>query len=543
MVRSGVISLFLLFSFHCLLAQGNRYMIFFSDKNNSEYSIDNPSDFLSEKAISRRVKNNISVDESDLPVINRYVLEVEALGVSTYFKTKWMNGLLVEMVPDLVPMVESLVFVNDVVLVAEGYQLLDQELIRNPSLPPIINSPESEDRSFLQNEMVGIPFMHEQNIKGEGIIIGLFDAGFPNLSRIDAFNHLFEDDQLIMTKDFTSNQIYVETLNEHGLQVLSVLAADRIDFTGIAPDADYLLFITEDTQLGTETPVEEYNWLFAAETADSAGVDIISSSLGYTTFDAPFQDYTYEDMDGESTVISRAAALAFDKGILVVSSAGNSGNSSWRYISAPADQPKVISVGAVDINRNRASFSSFGPNSNDEIKPDVMAFGSSTATIDMNGNIVAANGTSLAAPIVSGLGIGLLQAMPSSTHLEIANAIRASGDNALNINNSYGYGVPNFKAALAILNQPEAVVEDNVLVYPNPITDNTVYVKFDDANYGLKNMVQLISINGGRLIEMEVTPNEISNQIELDMTQYPAGLYLLELVNSNGKFRRKLIKY
>lgn len=543
MVRSGVISLFLLFTYQCLLGQGNRYMIFFSDKANSEYSIDSPNDFLSQKAIDRRKKNDIAIDASDLPVNNHYVQEVASLGISTYFKTKWMNGVLVEMTPDLVPIVESLAFVNKVVLVAEGNQLLDEELIRNTPQPPIVSSPVNEELSLIQNEMVGIPFMHEQNFKGEGIIIGLFDAGFPNLSRIDAFNHLFEHNQLLMTKDFTANQVHVETLHEHGLQVLSVLAADRIDFKGTAPNADYLLFITEDTRLGTETPVEEYNWLFAAETADSAGVDVISSSLGYTTFDAPFDDYTYADMNGENAVISRAAALAFDKGILVITSAGNSGSSSWRYISAPADQPKVISVGAVDVNLNRASFSSFGPNSNDQFKPDVMALGSSTAIIDMNGSVVVVNGTSLAAPIVSGLGIGLLQAMPSSTHLEIANAIRASGDNALNINNSYGYGIPNFQRALAILNQPEPVVEDNVLVYPNPVTNNTVFIKFDDVNYGLKNIVHLISISGSQLIKMEVTPNEINSQIELNMAQYPSGLYLLQLVNSNGKFTRKLIKY
>jgi len=543
MVRSGGISLLFLLSFNCLLAQENRYMVFFTDKDNSVHSINNPSTFLSEKSVARRGKNGISVDESDLPVINQYVLDVENLGASAFHRTKWMNGVLVEMLPDLIPFVESLPFVNTVLLVAEGAQLLEQELIRDSPLPDIINTPRSEETTSFQNDMVGIPYMHDQNFKGEGMTIGLFDAGFPNLSRIDAFSHLFENDQLLMTKDFTSNQVYVEGLNEHGLQVLSVLAAERVDFKGIAPNADYLLFITEDTRLGTETPIEEYNWLFAAEAADSAGVDLISSSLGYSTFDAPFADYTYEDMNGENTVISRAAAKAFDKGILVVTSAGNEGDNAWNYITAPADQPKVISVGSVDSNLDKSGFSSFGPNSNDHFKPDVMAFGSSAATINMQGNVELVSGTSIAAPIVSGLGIGLLQAKPSRDHLDIANAIRASGDNAFNVNNSYGYGIPNFKTALAILNQPEPALENNILVYPNPITDNSVFIKFNDANYGLRNEIELVSFEGRALMKMDVTPNEISDQIELNMSQYPSGIYILVLVNSNGKFTRKLIKY
>jgi serine protease AprX len=543
MVRSGVASLLLLLSFNSLLAQENRYIVFFTDKNNSEYSINNPSAFLSPKSIARRAKNGISINDSDLPVINQYVLDVENLGAAAFHRTKWMNAVLVEMLPDLIPIIEALPFVNAVLLVSEGTQLLDQELNRDPPLPPLINAPRNEEVTFFQNDMVGIPYMHEQNLKGEGMIIGVFDAGFPNLSRIDAFSHLFENDQLMMTKDYTSNQVYVEDLAEHGLQVLSILAANRNDFKGIAPNADYLLFITEDTRLGTETPIEEYNWLFAAEAADSAGVDLISSSLGYNVFDAPFTDYTYEDMNGENTVISRAAGLAFDKGILVVTSAGNSGNNSWKYITAPADQPKVISVGSVNANLDKSGFSSFGPNSNGQIKPDVMAFGSSTATINREGNVELVSGTSVSGPIVSGLVIGLLQAMPTESHLEIANAIRASGDNSLNINNSYGYGIPNFKRALTILNQPTPVVEDNILVYPNPIMDNHVFIKFDDVNYGLNNEIRLISIDGKGLIKMEVSPNEIRNQIELNMAQYPSGIYLLIMVNSNGKFTRKLIKY
>jgi len=543
MVRSGVASLFLLLSFHCLLAQENRYMVFFSDKNNSVYSINNPSAFLSTSAIERRHKNNISVNETDLPVSNQYVLDVEELGAIAFHRTKWMNGVLVEMLPELIPFVESLPFVSAVILVSEGSQLLKQELVRPPPLPPIINTTRNEETTTFQNEMVGIPDMHSEDLRGEGIMIGLFDAGFPNLSRIDAFSHLIQNDQLMMTKDYTTNQVYVEDYDEHGLQVLSILAADRVDFKGIVPHADYLLFITEDNRLGTETPIEEYNWLFAAEAADSAGVDLISSSLGYNLFDAPFTDYAYEDMNGENTVISRAAGLAVDKGIIVVTSAGNSGNNAWNYITAPADQPKAISVGSVMANLDKSGFSSFGPNSNGHTKPDVMAFGSSTATIKSQGDVALASGTSVAAPIIAGLAAGLIQAIPEARHLEVANAIRASGDNSLNINNSYGYGIPNFKTALNILNRPDPVVRDNILVYPNPITDNHVVIKFDDANYGLKNELQLISIDGKSLINTEVTPNEISDQIELNMAQYPAGIYLLVMVNANGKFTRKLIKY
>jgi len=543
MVRSGAVSLFFLLSFHCLFAQENRYMVFFTDKDNSSYSINNPETFLSDKAITRRTKHNILVDETDLPINENYVLALKNLGVATYHQTKWLNGILVEMLPGLVDDVELLPFVNEVELVAEGTQLLDTELIRVPPLPPITNTPESQEVTEFQNEMVGIPAMHELNFKGEGITVAVLDAGFPSLSRIDAFNHLFENDQVRMTKDYTINQVYIEDANVHGLRVLSILAAERIDFQGIIPNADYLLFITEDTRQNTETPVEEYNWLFAAEAADSAGVDVISSSLGYYIFDEPFQDYVYEDMNGETAVVSVAAKFAFNKGILVVTSAGNTGNATWKFITAPADQPNVLAVGAVNRALDKLGTSAFGPNSIGTIKPDLMAFGEGTATINAEGIIQTGIGTSFAAPLVTGLAIGLIQAMPLKTINEISNAIRASGDRVFRPDNEYGYGIPNFENALNALTQPEPTVDNDILLYPNPALNNHVFVKFDDNNYGLKSEIRLIALDGKLISSTMVIPSNVSDNIQIDLSQNRAGIYLLTVINSNGKFTRKLIKY
>ena len=545
MVRSGAISLLFLFSFHWVLAQENRYMVFFSDKDNSSYSVSNPEEFLSSKALSRRVKHALSIDESDLPVNDDYIQSVKSLGASTYFRTKWMNGILVEMIPSLVSSVELLSFVTEVRLVAEGAQLLDSELIKPPTSPPFDNTPETSNTTDTQNNMVGVSEMHEQHFMGEGVMVAILDSGFPNLGRIGAFSHLYDNNQIKMTKDYTINQEYIDESHNHGLKVLSIIAAERSDFQGIIPEANYLLFITEDTRDNTETWVEEFNWLFAAEAADSAGVDIISTSLGYSVFDDPFEDYTYEDMDGQTTIISQAAGLAFSKGILVVTSAGNAGNNAWQYITSPADHPEVLAVGGVTTDLTRVSLSSFGPNSNGDIKPDVMALGSGNSVINDEGDVQFGSGTSFSAPIVTGIAGGLLQAFPNKTNNEIADAIRASGTQSLNPDHEMGFGIPNFQIAFDILNHHEnnPDVEDALLIFPNPTKDDLVTVKVNETNLGLKSQILLTSIEGRILFDTEITPTEVKDNIQLDLSQNKAGIYIFIMINSNGRFAKKLIKY
>lgn len=520
-------------------------MVFFADKDNSPFSITNPTGFLSQRAISRRQKHGLAILAADIPVNESYVQTLNTLGLSTYFRTKWLNGVLVEMPPAMVNNVEALPFVNRVELVAPGAQLLDEEIDRGPPGSPIAVAPESQMSTDFQNEMVGVLDMHAQGYDGEGVMIGVLDSGFPNLSRIDAFQHLNTDNRILLTHDYTFNQRYVESGDQHGLRVLSVLAAQKEDFRGTAPEASYLLFITEDSQVNSEHRIEEYNWLFAAEAADSAGVDIISTSVGYSTFTAPSADYTYDDMDGQTTVISRAAGMAFDRGILVLTSAGNEGNQVWQFITAPADHPDILAVGAVNSALSRTRASSIGPNSAGVLKPDVAALGSGTSTINENGFIQLGSGTSFSAPLVSGVAAGLLQAEPELTNDRLARAIRASGSQASRPDNELGYGIVNFRRALASAGAPIVEGENNLLVYPNPAgqSQTSMSITFSSDDFGADQFVQLFSFDGRTLAEITVVPNNIKDTFSISWGDSPPGMYLLRVTSSNGKLTRKLIKY
>ncbi len=523
-------------------AQVNRYMVFFTDKANSEYSVSRPSEFLATRSRTRRQIFGIDVTESDLPVNSSYVNEVKALGAETFFRTKWLNGVLVEMDESLIAPVESLTFVDRVEEVAPGAQLLDEEL--PPNQGGLIQTTNPNDFSFeFQNELVGIPYMHDNNTKGNGVMVGVLDNGFPNLERIDAFAHLITNDRIVMTKDFANNQISVDRGEGHGLRILSIMAAEHELFQGGIPEADYALFITEDPIGEVEYRIEEYNWLFAAEAADSAGVDIITSSVGYSVFSDPAQSYDYEDMDGNTAIISIAAGLAESKGITVITSAGNEGNRAWQFITAPADHPAVIAVGAVNVARRRSSISSIGPNSVGNTKPDVAAFGNGVTAIDKNGELVLKSGTSLSAPFIAALAAGLLEARVETNPEEMRKVIKAAGHLANQPNNELGYGIPTFEAAVDALRTLIAGNQMDVQVFPNPSTTDYTFVKFPEELLNQEYEFKVVSTNGHVAIQGNITPNEIRDFLEIRWGGSAPGIYLLTLIGGSRKITQKLIKY
>ena len=257
--------------------------------------------------------------------------------------------------------------------------------------------------------MLGIDRMHQEGFRGDGLLVAIFDSGFRNYTNLPAFSHLIDREGIIQTFDYTKNSVSVENNFDHGLRVLSVLGADA-EMIGAVPQANYILAITENEV--SEYRIEEYNWLFAAEMADSAGVDVINTSLGYSVFDDESMSYTQDQMDGETTVISRAASIAASKGIVLVASAGNEGNNAWGTITAPADSEHLLAVGAVNNLADLANFSSTGPSADGRIKPDVVAQGVNTQLTNSQGTVTFQNGTSFSAPLVAGLAAGLMEAFP-----------------------------------------------------------------------------------------------------------------------------------
>jgi len=391
----------------------------FQDKGGQSITNFSYTDLLSPRAIERREKQNIPLDYSDLPVNAYYVTALKDLGFKVLNKSKWFNGVTVSYTGGNVDALWSLPFIQQI----DTLQLfIDFSDVRNTSKFDDIDFEYNYGNTSNQIEMIGGINLHEQGFQGQGMHIAVFDSGFRNANTIDAFSHLHANNQILGTWDYVDREFSVYEDNYHGMSVLSTMGGYvEGEFLGTAPKASYWLLRTED--VSAETLIEEYNWAVAAEFADSVGVDIINSSLGYTTFDIESQSHTYNDMDGQTTVITRAATMASRKGIIVCNSAGNSGNKSWKYIGAPADADSILSVGSVNQDSEVSSFSSFGPTSDGRIKPSVSAQGGNTTVITSNNTIATSNGTSFSSPVIAGMTACLWQAHDDKSNIEIIDAI------------------------------------------------------------------------------------------------------------------------
>src|SRR5258706_12034518 len=381
-----------------LFGQANRYIVFFKDKTNTPYSIGQPTYFLSDKAMKRRTKQNIDIVENDLPVDPAYVTQVKNTGARTFFTSRWMNCLLVEIGADSVNRVQSLPFVSRVEMVAPGKKLLGGRVgkLKKESSTAVPSA------TTAQLQQLGLDEMQRQGFHGETISMAVFDGGFQGVNFTQPFQHLFQNDQVKLTFDFVGNSGNVYQYDQHGTQVLSVIGAGIPNsFIGGAFAANFYLFVTED--VFSEYRIEEYNWLLAAEKADSAGVDIISTSLGYNEFDDPSMNYSATDLDGKTAIVTQAAVQAMLKGMVVVCSAGNEGNQSWHYITAPADAKGILSCGAVTSDGIKVPFSSVGPTADGRIKPDVVALGYGNAVVLPTGTVGSRSGTSFASPLIASL--------------------------------------------------------------------------------------------------------------------------------------------
>ena len=309
--------------------------------------------------------------------------------------------------------------------------------------------------------------LHSMGHEGQGKKVAIFDGGFSSVYRMPAFDSLYANNRILGTRDFVEGDEFVYEASSHGTQVLSCMAANLPYLVmGTAPGASYYLFKTED--VGSEFKIEEFNWVAAAEYADSLGIDVINSSLGYTTFNDETMNYSYEDLNGKTGICSRGADIAVEKGMLVVNSAGNEGDGSWKYIGTPADGINVISVGAVKSNGSRASFSSYGPTPDGRIKPNVSAQGSRAIVAGMKGYAVTStDGTSFSSPIMAGMVTTLWSAFPNKTNWEIKDAIEASGNQSTKPDSSLGFGIPDFFRAYVYLMEAGMAISGTGDVFSN----------------------------------------------------------------------------
>ena len=418
-----------------------KYRISLKDKAATEYSLKKPEKYLSAKAIERRRKQNLPIDSTDLPVCRKYIDEIRKQGVKIVVTGKWDNFVTVSCNDTtLIDRIAALPFVlsTEKVWISPGAGKPSMATERDSVLnQPTIHPDSIYGRAITQIQMSNGDKLHEAGFKGQGMTIAVIDAGFHNVDKITAMQNI----RILGTKDFVNQQADIFAESSHGMSVLSCIGMNRPDImTGTAPEASFWLLRSEDEY--SEHLVEQDYWSAAVEFADSVGVDVINTSLGYYSFDDKSKNYKYRDLDGRHALMSRQASHIADKGMILVCSAGNSGAGSWKKITPPGDADNVLTVGAIDKRAVLATFSSVGNTADHRVKPDVVAVGVGSDVIRTDGNQGRANGTSFSSPIMCGMVTCLWQACPTLTAKEVIELVRRSGDSAGFPDNIYGYGVP-----------------------------------------------------------------------------------------------------
>ncbi len=529
-------------------ADQHKYFIGFADKSGSAFTTSNPSEFLSPRAIQRRLFQNISYSEQDLPVNQNYIDSVVAKGATVFTKSKWFNGITILCDSSILPDILSLPFVISSVKVFREAKPKVKKIITS-GVPLNSNSElkitgEDYGMSFNQIHLMNGEAMHEEGFLGDGKLIAVLDDGFYAVDRLSPFDRLRARHNIVATWDFVSNNSSVYDDDTHGMSVLSTIAGYVPGMLiGTAPNASFLLLRSEDA--ATENIIEEYNWNAAAEYADSAGADLITTSLGYTEFDDSTANHVYSDMDGDHCPSSIAADIAASKGMLVVASAGNSGVSPWHFIGAPSDGDSVISVAAVDSMGRHIYFSSYGPAPDGRIKPNVAAKGYNSTLSDASGAITSGSGTSFSCPILAGAAACLWQAYSRASAMQIKMAIERSGSLYSTPNDSMGYGIPDFRTAGYFLTYgtTETPITDQLIsVFPNPFSDD-VSIKF------YSEYAQFISIeifnSTGQLISSQkgkTLDHTIHNFTSNSIVNASAGLYIVKVTTKDNSFVKKVLK-
>ncbi|WP_381527507.1 S8 family serine peptidase [Spirosoma soli] len=520
-----------------------KFLVLLRDKSNTPYSVNRPEQFLSQRSLLRRQKQNIAIQERDLPVNPTYVAQIRQAGAKIWFTSRWLNAVLVEASDSTIARVQTLSFVQGLEF---GRSLANARVSTTTPLNATSEAgsyakfgdfqPINYGNSALQVTQIGADVMHQQGYRGEGMLIGVLDAGFLNANRVGFLKPLFNENRIVATYDFVNKETSVYEDDSHGLSCLSAIAAAADNqLYGTAFKASFVLLRTEDA--GSESRIEEANWLFGAEFADSVGVDVISSSLGYTQFDDGISSYTYQNMDGKTALSTRAAQIATETGMVVVVAAGNEGNGSWRYLSAPSDAASVLAIGAVTQVGQRASFSSFGPSADGRVKPDLAARGQGTVIGSPGGQILMGNGTSFATPLVAGLAAGFWQAHPDLTAGQVTESLRRSGSQYATPDSELGYGIPNFAQASVA-----AESFNQLLLFPNPFNDTqSLAVRWGELAPNTPVDATLADMAGRIVWRNQYTKNETTLFV-LPKLNLSAGMYFMTLVAGDKKRTLKVVK-
>ena len=521
-------------------AQVQDALVFLTDKEDVAASIANPISILTQDAIDRKTLQSTPIDARDVPVNEDYITQLKnSPGISVYAKSKWMNAVYVRGtqndIEDLITagFVSSVEFMDKSLNFRPGGTIPDKFAIENQQSRIIYNYGDAAN----QTTMIRADYLHEQDFTGDGMVVAVLDSGFPNVLNNPAFSSIVAQDRLLGTYDFALRQENVDGTGSHGARTFSNIGGFILDqFVGTAPEASFYLFRTEYGP--TENPVEEAWWVEALERADSLGVDVVNTSLGYRAYDNAAYDHSYEDLDGQTTIGARGANHAFDKGMILVTSAGNGGSSSFPTVGTPGDSPGMLTIGAVDSDGDYVSFSSIGPTVDGRVKPDVMAQGLNAAVVSQNGTVSTGSGTSFSSPIMAGAVASLWQARPEIPNGQIMQVVRESAHLFNNPTDEMGYGIPNFEDALTILltlGLEDQLRAEQFALYPNPIK-TSVNVSF--PNGVTEADVSLYNIIGEQILTVKIS--NVTNWINL--SELGSGMYFATIKSNSKTNSFKLIK-
>ncbi len=535
-----IVLLFLFFLSQNIFSQEDAW-VYFVDKPDAQFYLDNPLEMLSQRALDRRTNQGIALDILDVAIHQPYVDQIIASPeIEVKAKSKWMNAVHVRGSISAIDALADLTCVDRIQFANRNLNIAGR--ISQSNVINTVNKQLDVQENFAygnssnQIQMLNGHLLHQQSYTGSGKIIAVMDAGFPGVNTASSFQRLRDNNQILGGYNFVARNDNFYTANSHGTMVLSTMGGFvENQLVGTAPDASYYLFITEDG--ADENPVEESYWVEAAELADSLGVDIINTSLGYFTYSNPNYSYTYQDMNGVTSFISRGADIAFSRGMICVTSAGNSGAGANPNISTPADAINTLTVGAVKFDETYATFSSIGPTFDGRIKPDVMAQGQNPYFSTTTGSVAnGSSGTSFSGPIIAGMVASFWQAIPWATNQQVVDFIRQSADRFSNPTPQFGYGIPDFQQAL---NLAQLSISENdkaqFLLYPNPVKDK-LFIVFPKDSTEIR--VQFFNALGQKISDSVVRQNEGT----FSTSELQKGIYYYKIEAKDNIKTGKIIK-
>ena len=530
MMRTLISILFFIYSAFLFGQSSFEYMfrVYLTDKGDHSFSVFQPEKFLSKRSLERKFRQNVAVDSLDFPVSNEYLSCIEKEGGKIVSKSRWFNTCVVQLCDSAsIYRIKSLPFVDSVKYVWRG-QVTHHFNFMRPRLGRIRCEDEPDFHNYFgftekQFSVHNAEAMIKAGFQGKGMHVGIIDAGFTNCDVIPYFDGV----NLFGYRDFvpTGN---IFSANDHGTKVFSTMAVDQPDLMmGSAPEANYWLFRSEDSK--TEFPVEEDFWVAAIEYADSVGVDLINTSLGYNDFDDKTLSYSHHQLDGKTSLMTSAANKAFEKGMLVIASAGNEGKKPWGKITVPADAENILAIGAIRTDSVIAPFSSAGPTADGRIKPDLVSVGSGTITIGSDGIIGMTNGTSLSSPFLAGLIASLWSINPLLNRNELVDIVKRSSSRYALPDTIYGYGILDFgKAMKEVLKTVNAfdkkVINAYFAVEPDQGGKNYVLTLLDPQFRNDSYRVNMLDEDGIKITGSQVDEN------------YSVMFYLTEKVRKGNKF-------